>query len=434
MVKSGFLRSGFVTFAAVFLAFAGSVAFSAKVQAAQYSSIVIDAQTGQIISEFNADSPNYPASLTKMMTLYLTFEALEHHAISLDTVFPVSPHAAAQEPTKLNLVAGQSIAVHDLILGLVTQSANDAAVVLGEGLGGTEAAFAEKMTRTARAMGMDSTTFHNASGLPNPYQKTTARDLSKLARHLYMDYPHEYAYFSTRSFTYHGVTYGNHNHLMSAFAGMDGIKTGFINASGFNLAASAVRNNRRLIGVVMGGVSAHARDNKMASLLNAAFDGRPSPDILMASNQPKSKHIAVASAELRKAPPAHLTLHMIAKRAVGGLASLSPIGKAEAATSPRNASHYAIQVGAFRARASAARAGNTARAHTPTARSKPVVVVMTRSHRGAVYNARIIDLSANEAKAACDTLHRQHQACTVLGPAMQVAGQKAGGATPLSRS
>ena len=432
-MKSGFLRSGFGAVAGVLAVLGTAIAFSADALAAQYSSIVIDAQTGQVVSEYNANSPNYPASLTKMMTLYLTFEALEHHNISLDTVFPVSAHAAGQEPTKLNLVAGQSIAVHDLILGLVTQSANDAAVVLSEGLGGSEAAFAEKMTRTARVMGMDSTTFHNASGLPNPFQKTTARDLSSLARRLYLDFPREYAYFSTEAFTYHGVTYGNHNHLMSAFAGMDGIKTGFIHASGFNLAASAVRNNRRLIGVVMGGVSAHARDMKMASLLNAAFDGRPSPDIMMASNQPK--HAMVALVEPKKAPPQKsMTLHMIARRAVGGLASLSPISKAEAATSPHNAPHWAIQVGAFRARASAARAGNTARAHAPAAHSKPVVVVMTRSHHGAVYNARIVDLSANEAHAACDTLHREHRACTVLGPSMQVAGQKAGGATPLSRS
>ncbi|HWE75436.1 MAG TPA: D-alanyl-D-alanine carboxypeptidase family protein [Stellaceae bacterium] len=431
-MKSGFLRSGLVTFAAVLLGFGTVIAVSTAVRAAQYSSIVIDAQTGQIVSEYNADSPNYPASLTKMMTLYLTFTALEHHDITLDTTFPVSPHAAAQQPTKLNLVAGQMVAVHDLILGLVTQSANDAAVVLSEGLGGSETAFAERMTNTARSMGMENTTFHNASGLPNPLQKTTARDLSKLARHLYLDFPREYAYFSTRSFTYHGVTYGNHNHLMSAFAGMDGIKTGFINASGFNLAASAVRDNRRLIGVEMGGVSAHSRDMKMAALLNAAFDGRPSPDILMASNQPK--HTLVAATESRKAPQARMTLHMIAHRAVGGLASLSPISKAEAATSPRNASHYAIQVGAFRARALASRAATTARAHAPATHSKPVAVVMTRSHHGAVYNARIIDLNANEAKTACDALHRQHQACTVLGPAMQVAGQKTGGAIPLSRS
>jgi len=434
-VKTGFLRSSLLTFSAVLAVLGAAITFSANALAAQYSSIVIDAQTGQVVSEYNADSPNYPASLTKMMTLYLTFEALEQHKISLDTAFPVSAHASAQEPTKLNLVAGQTIAVHDLILGLVTQSANDAAVVLAEGLGGSEAAFAEKMTRTARVMGMDSTTFHNASGLPNPFQKTTARDLSALARRLYLDFPREYAYFSTEAFTYHGVTYGNHNHLMSAFAGMDGIKTGFIHASGFNLAASAVRNNRRLIGVVMGGVSAHARDMKMASLLNAAFDGRPSPDILMAQSQPKHLQVAVATGEVAKKPVQNrMTLHMIAKRAVGGLASLSPIGKAEAATPSREAAHWAIQVGAFRARAMATRAGNTARTHAPATRGKPVVVVMTRSHHGAVYNARIVDLSANEARAACTSLHQKHHACTVLGPSMQVAGQKAGGVTPLSRS
>jgi hypothetical protein len=152
----------------------------------------------------------------------------------------------------------------------------------------------------------------------------------------------------------------------------------------------------------------------------------------MASNHPK--HVLMASAQAKKPVQNRLTLHMIAHRAVGGLASLSPIARAEAATTPRNASHYAIQVGAFRARALASRAAATARAHAPAARSKPAIVVMTRSHHGAVYNARIIDLNAAEAKAACDTLHRQHQACAVLGPAMQVAGQKTGGSTPLSRS
>lgn len=421
-MKKGFLRAGLVPLSAVLAVFAAAIAFSASALAAKYSSIVIDAQTGQVISEYDPDSPNYPASLTKMMTLYLTFEALERHTISLDTVFPVSAHAAGQEPTKLNLVAGQTVAVHDLILGLVTQSANDAAVVLAENLGGSESAFAEKMTRTARAMGMESTAFYNASGLPNPFQKTTARDLSKLARRLYLDYPREYAYFATETFSYRGVTYGNHNHLMSSFAGMDGIKTGFIHASGFNLAASAVRNNRRLIGVVMGGVSAHARDLKMAALLNAGFDGRPSPDFMLASN------------EGRKAPQGRVTLHMIAHRAVGGLAKLSPISKAEAATPSHGGAHWAIQVGAFRARAMATRAGNTARTHVPAARSKPVVVVMTRSHHGSVYTARITDLSENEAHAACDTLRHQNRDCTVLNPSMQVAGQKAGGATPLSRS
>ena len=434
-MKSGVWRLGFATFTAVCLTLATVVGLSAAASAAQYSSIVIDAQTGQVVSEYNADSLNYPASLTKMMTLYLTFTALEHHQISMDTRFPVSAHAQAQEPTKLDLVAGEMVSVHDLIFGLVTQSANDAAVVLGEGLAGSEAAFAERMTVTARSMGMENTTFHNASGLPNPYQHTTARDLALLARHIYLDFPREYAYFATTSFTFHGTTYANHNHLMSSFAGMDGIKTGFINASGFNLAASAVRNNRRLIGVVMGGVSARARDTKMASLLNAAFDGRPSPDIMMAGTSPQQARAQRGLAPTRsqmaslqlvqpKAAPAlklasnHLTLHMIAGRAI---ATLSPIGRAEAATPSRGVVRWTVQVGAFRARASAARAGTESRAKAPAMRGKPVVVVATRSQHGAVYNARVTGLTASEARAACDTLHREHRACTVLGPSMKLA-------------
>ncbi|HEV8015254.1 MAG TPA: D-alanyl-D-alanine carboxypeptidase family protein [Stellaceae bacterium] len=419
-MKIGVIGRQFMRFLGGLAALAAVSALAAEARAAQYSSIVIDAQTGQVISEYDADSPNYPASLTKMMTLYLTFEALEHHLVSLDTRFPVSAHAAAQEPTKLNLVAGETVPVHDLILGLVTQSANDAAVVLGEGLAGSEAAFAERMTDTARAMGMDNTTFHNASGLPNPFQRTTARDLSTLARRLYTDFPQDYHYFSTEDFTFHGVTYANHNHLMSAFAGMDGIKTGFIHASGFNLAASAVRNDRRLIGVVMGGVSAHARDMKMADLLNAGFEGRPSPDVMLAANEPKPA-------------ASRFTLHLIAHGAVHSLASLSPIGRAEAAT-PSRMTHWSIQVGAYRAHALATRAGIEARAHAIATFGKPVIVVATRSHRGAVYNARIIDLTPTEAHTACQTLHHEHRACAVLGPSLQMAGQKAGGATPLARS
>jgi D-alanyl-D-alanine carboxypeptidase len=236
-----------------------------------------------------------------------------------------------------------------------------------------------------------------------------------LARHLYLDFPHEYGYFATTSFTYRGTTYGNHNHLMSSFAGMDGIKTGFIRASGFNLAASAVRNGHRLIGVVMGGVSAHARDMKMADLLNAAFDGRPSPDIMVASNETKSG--------------SNRALHVIARHAVGTLAKLSPISKAEAATP----SHWMIQVGAFSGHAAAIKAANTARAHAPAARGKPVVVVASHLGRKTVYAARIADLTPDQAKQACESLQHAHKACTVLGPS-QLAAQKAGGSTPQARS
>jgi D-alanyl-D-alanine carboxypeptidase len=375
------------------------------------SSIVIDAETGDVLSENNADSVTYPASLTKMMTLYLTFDALEHKQVSLDDHFTVSAHAAAQEPTKLDLKPGESVAVHDLILGIVTQSANDAAVTLAEGLAGSEAAFGERMTRTAHAMGMESSNFHNASGLPDPLQRTTARDVAMLARHLYLDFPHEYSYFATEDFTFHGVTYSNHNHLMSSFNGMDGIKTGFIRASGFNLAASAVRNQRRLIGVVMGGSSARARDTKMAGLLNNAFTG-DFPQSQLASNE---------SQGTTKIAARETTLHKLAHHAARTLATLSPIGRAEAAMPPRRApDRWSIQVGAYKQQAAAARANVTALAHLPTAEGV-AVVVSTRSSRGPTYQARIVNLTEKQAGSACHVLRRAHKDCAVLGPSLQMA-------------
>lgn len=386
--------------------------------AAKHSSIVIDAKTGQVVSESNADAVTYPASLTKMMTLYLTFDALEHKQITLDQHFPVSAHAAAQEPTKLDLKAGDTIAVHDLILGLVTQSANDAAVVLAEGLGGTEHAFAEKMTRAARAMGMEHTNFDNASGLPDPLQRTTARDMAMLARHLYLDFPAEYKYFGTEEFTYHGVTYGNHNHLMNSFRGMDGIKTGFIRASGFNLAASAVRDHRRLIGVVMGGQSAHSRDRKMASLLNAAFAGKAAPETQMVASNAKPA---------AKRGQGESTLHVLAHHAAHAVANLSPIGQAEAATPMRkpNAS-WGVQVGAYRRQASAAHAGAVALSHLPADRGKKIVLVASHSKKHKIYQARIVNLTEKQAQNACRVLRRAHRACVVLEPSsIQMAASPA---------
>jgi len=249
--------------------------------------IVIDASSGQVLAERDPDALNYPASLTKMMTLYLTFDALERHRIDLAQRFYVSEHAHLQHPSKLGLEAGSTIAVRDLILAVVTHSANDAAVVLAEGLAGTESAFADKMNAAAQALGMTRTNFRNASGLPDPFQYTTARDLAKLARALCRGFPQEYRYFATEEFDYNGAIYTNHNRLMASFEGMDGIKTGWINASGFNLAASAVRDHRRLIGVLMGGQTPQARDMDMAELLDDAFahraPGNP-PDVAVAAN------------------------------------------------------------------------------------------------------------------------------------------------------
>ena len=397
LVRLGVVRSTALTIFAL-LAAAGLIGTA---QAAKYSSIVLDAETGEVLSEFNADSPNYPASLTKMMTLYLTFDALEHKQLTLDQHFAVSAHAAAQEPTKLDLAAGDSVAVHDLILGLVTQSANDAAVVLAEGEAGSEAAFAARMTQTARAMGMENTNFHNASGLPDPLQRTTARDLSILARHLYLDFPKEYAYFATADFTFRGVTYGNHNHLMHSFAGMDGIKTGFIRASGFNLAASAVRNNRRLIGVVMGGQSAHARDLKMAALLNAAFGGTSLPENQLLASNTKETTPSLAARTLAK---------------------LSPISRAEAATPRRTSDGWAVQVGAYRQQSTAAHASASAFARVST--GKPVALIAPRSGKHITYQARLIDLTEKQAQSACRVLRRDHRSCVVIAPSVQMASAR----------
>ncbi len=374
------------------------------------SSIVIDAETGKVLSERNADVQNYPASLTKMMTLYLVFEALEQGKLKLDQRFTVSRVAEHQAPSKLDLREGQTVAVRDLILGLVTKSANDAAVVVAEGMAGSEAAFAQRMTQKAHELGMASTTYRNASGLPNPAQVTTARDLAKLALALYRDFPREYGYFATEEFTYNGATYANHNHLMQAFEGMDGIKTGYIRASGFNLAASAVRDNRRLIGVVMGGQSAHARDMEMAHLLNDGFAGR-------------NLKTEVATAEADEDTGNNNTL---ARRAVRTIAQLSPVARAEAATAstPSSTRHahdraerWSIQVGAFAQEAAAEKAAATALAKLPAGKGKTAQIVAPgHTDKERYFRARIVSFSEGEAEKACRALKRRHLQCAVVAP------------------
>ena len=248
--------------------------------------IVLDADTGRVLSESNADAITYPASLTKMMTLYLTFEALNTGRLRLDQYLPVSVAAASKQPTKLGLRPGDAVSVQDLILGIVTRSANDAAAVLAEGIGGSEPAFAELMNRKAEQLGMRATFYHNASGLPDPEQHTTARDTAQLALALYHDYPREYRYFSTREFDFRGTTIYGHDHLLDWYPGADGIKTGFINASGFNLATSAARGGHRLIGVVLGGHSASSRDREMAALLDQGFETLGVPGATMIASRP----------------------------------------------------------------------------------------------------------------------------------------------------
>jgi len=235
------------------------------------AALIIDGETGKALYARNPDALRHPASLTKMMTLYLLFEQLKSGQMTLDTPLCASEHAAIQAPTKLNLRPGTCISADTAIKAIVVLSANDVAVDIAESIGGTEERFAEMMTAKARAFGMAHTFYHNASGLPDPLQITTASDLAILARHLAYDFPQYFHYFSTYSFNYAGRTHFTHDNLIGRYEGADGIKTGYTGASGFNLVSSVVRNGVHIIGVVMGGTTARRRDAEMVRLLDDTF-------------------------------------------------------------------------------------------------------------------------------------------------------------------
>jgi D-alanyl-D-alanine carboxypeptidase len=282
------------------------------------AAIVVDMNTGVILYSKEPDTPRYPASLTKMMTLYILFGCLKDGKISLSSNLTVTAHAESQAPTKLGLKQGTTIKVEDAIKALVTQSANDAAVTIAENLAGTETNFARYMTQTARSLGMTNTTFRNASGLPDEEQVTTARDMATLATHLIHDYPQYYSVFQTRYFTYNGRKYRNHNHLLFGYKGTDGIKTGYTRASGFNLAASVQRGNKHLVAVVLGGKTGAQRDAAMRALLDKHFaeasSTKPTPEQLVAALVPPD---AVTQAPAQAAKP-------VASKPAAALATTTP--------------------------------------------------------------------------------------------------------------
>jgi D-alanyl-D-alanine carboxypeptidase len=271
------------------------------------SAIVVDMNSGSILYSQSADLPRYPASLTKMMTLYVLFGYLRAGKVTPTSELVVTPHAASQAPTKLGLKPGATISTSDAVKALVTQSANDAAVTIAENLAGTEENFARVMTDTARSIGMNATTFRNASGLPNEDQITTARDMATLAAHLIHDYPEYYGVFETRYFTFNGRKYRNHNKLLFGYQGCDGIKTGYTKASGFNLTASVHRGNKHLVAVVLGGKTGGQRDAAMRSVLDRHFakatDTKPTPAQLLASLVPAPSPPAVQKPAYTLAPP-----------------------------------------------------------------------------------------------------------------------------------
>ncbi|MDB2682855.1 D-alanyl-D-alanine carboxypeptidase [Alphaproteobacteria bacterium] len=297
----------------------------------RYASIVMDSDTGEILSSRYADKRLHPASLTKAMTLMLLFDAIENNQTSLNDRIRISTHAASMVPSKLDLPAGSSIRVKDAILSLVTKSANDIAVAVAEHVGGSEHNFARLMNKKAREIGMKNTVFVNASGLHHKKQVSTARDMAKMGNYLIQTYPSQYRYFSTKTFSYRGKTYRNHNRLMDTYDGMDGLKTGYVAASGFNLIASAVQGNKRLVGVVFGGRTSKSRNAHMKDLLDRGFAKKRM--LLLAGNskpsvQSKARREASQLASLQKPariknPPVPTRKPSIA-HAVAALSKIAP--------------------------------------------------------------------------------------------------------------
>lgn len=303
------------------LTFLVAIASSSTSASAGSAQLLLDARTGEVLASENPDSLNHPASLTKMMTLYMTFEAIRRGELSWDSRVPFSKYAASRPPTKLRVKAGDAITVKEAVLGMIVQSANDAAAAMAEKLGGTESQFAAMMTAKARSLGMSKTTFVNASGLPDDRQITTARDMSTLGIALLRDFPQEYKLFNTKSFAFRGRTINGHNNLMYRYKGMDGIKTGYTNASGFNLVSAVRDGDRRVIGVVMGGRSAASRDKVMEKLIagNIAKASRGSK--LLASN---STRVGMDLARLGDDVPVPAP-RQDAVAAVIGLANATPV-------------------------------------------------------------------------------------------------------------
>ncbi len=404
--------------------------------ARQEASIVVDHRSGNVLAARNADEAAIPASLTKMMTLYLTFRAVTAGQLDLSSRIKVSSRAAGMPPTKLGLRAGDTIRVEDAILGLVTRSANDAATVLAEALGGSEDRFALAMTRTARKLGMTRTVFRNASGLPDGEQRSTARDLARLASGLIRDYPGYYRYFSSRSFSYRGRTHPNHNRLLGVYPGMDGLKTGYTRASGFNLAASAVRDGRRLVAVVIGGRSAGARDATMVALLDRSFE-RAAPksgeEALVARREPTSakpvageREVVVASLATTTSDAAVAVPSARPKRAAKAAAAPKLAKKSAKATKkqakskpaakrPAAGGAYGVQVGAFRAAPQARAAMKQAMKHAPDLLRGTFGSVATQQVRSKpLFKATLVGLSRSDAEAACKRLKKRKQDCMVI--------------------
>ena len=376
-----------------------------QVGSARYSAITVEAGTGRVIAGANPDELRFPASLTKLMTLYMTFEALRDRRVQLAQYVPVSEWAASQPPSRLGLQPGEALTVEQAILGLVTRSANDVAAALGETLGGTEERFAQMMTLRAQGLGMNRSNFRNASGLPDTGQWSTARDLATLGRRLVIDFPQYYGYFAAPAFVWRNRVIPNHDNLLRTYPGADGMKTGFTNYSGHNLVTSAVRGNVRLIGVVLGASSSAERDQHMTMLLDDGF------------SQARGASLGGLPARVGQGLFS-LASGLGMRRAEAASASVAPAGPSPGG--PRLARDHAVQMGGFAdERAAWDAVQDTARlAPAGQPRVQPLV-----SGARTFYTAQLLGLTEAEAQAVCASPLRRGAGCRAFRGAGQMAQQ-----------
>jgi D-alanyl-D-alanine carboxypeptidase len=401
--------------------------------AAPYADIVIDANTGKVLHADSADMPRFPASLTKMMTLYVVFEMLRKGRLSEDAVLTASSNAANAAPSKLGLKPGDKIMVSDAIRALVTKSANDVALVIAENLATTEEKFTRYMTWRATELGMTATSFRNASGLPNPGQRTTARDLATLALRLHDDFPEYYHYFKTRHFVWKGKRHKNHNSLLFTYPGTEGMKTGYIRASGFNLVTSVKRGGKHVVAVVMGGRTARQRDGRMRALLNQTLKKaalkrtRPKspatePEVAARTVPLPSKRRVASTGDIVPPKPRQTTgrdrerlADLIESTASGGGDVMTSGWTAPQKKRPSSAGGFHVQVGAYDSEEEAMRrlARVMADAGPTLDGADPVAVAFAASDK-TWYRARFTGFDAGRAHSACESLKKRKIDCIVM--------------------
>ena len=387
-------KASYIKILILFLFFISSFYFN-KPSYGKYASIIMNEKSGKVYHSINADTRNYPASLTKIMTIYMIFEKLKNKKIKMNTKLKVSKRASRQPPSKLGLYPGQKITVKQAILALVTKSANDVATVVAENLEKTERRFAYKMTKKAKSIGLTRTIFKNASGLPNRGQLSTARDMAKLAVDIRKNFPDFFYFFNKKSFVFNGIEYRNHNNLLGSYFGTDGIKTGYTNASGFNLVASVERNGQRIIGVVFGGKTARTRDKHMVKLLNK-FIKTPVVRTAKLSEIPSQRPDFISYPVVKK--PKNFSVYTVSK-----------------------SEDWFIQIGAFKNKLNAHIAAKKARnaapeqlGNLPASLQKVNKSLENSKVKKPLWRVRFIELAENQARSVCAELWSSGLSCIPL--------------------